>query len=147
MGCSPELNPGIKRGSPPTVGNKYPFSSGPIPATHCESGEMTKAVPFTPSTEIGWLLPDVTSRTYSRTPFPGSFPVNRSRLPSGNQCAQAWLILSLVSAFPSPAPVVSSLSCEGVACVCETTDLPSGDSDTAPPSPSNTAGEPSVLRT
>jgi hypothetical protein len=36
---------------------KYPFSSGPIEAIGCASGEITNAVPFTPSCEIGWLFP------------------------------------------------------------------------------------------
>src|SRR5438552_4328571 len=68
------------------------------------------------------------------------------RFPSGNQCANAWLILSLVSSLGSPAPVVSSFNCPGDSCVTEITHFPSGDRALAPPSPSRTAGEPSVLR-
>src|SRR5438270_13846738 len=65
---------------------------------------------------------------------------------SGNQAKLKWSVLSSVSCLGSPTPVGSNTNF-----AAEPTDasthLPAGERAPKPPSPSRTAGDPSVFRT
>src|SRR5260370_15402277 len=105
IGNSPVSRPAMSLGTPPAGKYKYPFWSGPIPATIWPSGETENELASTPSGEIACGFPPETLCTYRRTPCSSSLPENTKRLPSGNQRAHWWLIESLVSGLVSPAPL------------------------------------------
>src|SRR3989442_783535 len=110
------------------------------------SGEMAKGSVGRPGV-IGRGVPAAGSLTYKPSLRPGSLHCSRIRLPSGNQVAFVQLSEPTGMVLDSPAPVGRITTRGGEPAWMEMTHFPSGERDAASPSPSRTAGDPSVLRT